>query len=96
MININTIVNLVIKLYQIIFSPLLGSRCRYSPSCSEYMSDAVKRYGFISGILLGIKRLLRCHPWADGGYDPVIKYSSHSRNNTKNSQINRVGDDRTT
>lgn len=45
--------------------------CRFSPTCSQYMYDAIKKYGTIRGILLGLKRILKCHPWSQGGLDPV-------------------------
>ncbi len=60
-----------IRIYQILISPVLGSRCRYFPSCSEYASNSVSVHGFKKGIYLSLKRVLRCHPWSDGGYDPV-------------------------
>ena len=50
---------------------LVGSACRYHPTCSEYMYQAVNRYGIIYGLWLGMLRILRCHPWARGGFDPV-------------------------
>lgn len=56
--------------YRLAISPLIGTNCRFSPSCSEYSLDALKRYGFL-GIGLCIKRLVRCHPLCKGGYDPV-------------------------
>jgi putative membrane protein insertion efficiency factor len=61
----------VLKGYQRFLSPLLPSACRYYPTCSEYMVDAVERYGCFKGIWLGIKRIGRCHPFHEGGYDPV-------------------------
>ena len=70
----------LIKLYQRSFlyrSPLLkalflsDAACRFQPTCSEYTSQAIKRYGIILGSLKGVKRILRCHPWSKGGYDPV-------------------------
>lgn len=62
---------IVLKGYKRFLSPLLPSACRYYPTCSEYMMDAVERYGCIKGIWLGIKRIGRCHPFHEGGYDPV-------------------------
>ncbi len=62
---------LLIKLYQWIISPLLGPKCRFSPSCSTYGIEALKKYGPIKGIWLTIKRLSKCHPWGKSGYDPV-------------------------
>jgi putative membrane protein insertion efficiency factor len=60
-----------IRLYQRVVSPLLGPRCRFHPSCSEYAVSAILRHGVFRGIYLGIRRLLRCHPWNAGGVDYV-------------------------
>jgi len=60
-----------IRFYQRLLSPLLGPRCCYYPTCSEYMIIAIKRFGVIRGSWLGIKRIARCHPMAQGGNDPV-------------------------
>ena len=63
-----------LKGYKKMISPILGFfgiQCKYYPSCSEYMMQAIHKYGCIKGIYLGIKRLLRCHPFAKGGYDPL-------------------------
>lgn len=65
------IVIAALKGYKLLLSPLLPSACRYRPTCSEYMLDAVERYGVLRGIWLGLKRLGRCHPFHEGGYDPV-------------------------
>jgi uncharacterized protein len=67
----------IIKIYRILFRPFLGNRCRFAPSCSEYMENAVKEYGVVQGFWMGIKRLLRCGPWSSGGYDPVPKRTNH-------------------
>ena len=56
---------------QCLISPLLGPRCRYVPTCSSYAVEAVQRHGALRGSWLTLKRLLRCHPFAEGGYDPV-------------------------
>ena len=61
----------VIRLYQIILSPLLGQKCRFTPSCSHYGIEALKKYGLIKGSWLTAKRILRCHPWGGHGHDPV-------------------------
>lgn len=61
----------LLRLYQLTFSSLMGSCCRFQPTCSEYAKEAYNKYGVIKGTILTIKRLLRCHPWAKGGYDPV-------------------------
>ena len=60
----------LVRLYQWLISPLLGQRCRFYPSCSEYFIGAVRKYGAISGSLRGIWRICRCHPFNPGGYDP--------------------------
>ncbi len=62
---------LPIRAYQLLLSPLVGQRCKYYPSCSEYAAQAVQRYGILRGLVLGGWRLLRCNPWSRGGFDPV-------------------------
>jgi len=62
---------MLIRGYQRLLSPLLPRTCRYSPTCSEYFIQALQKKGLIKGLLLGIWRILRCHPFAEGGYDPV-------------------------
>lgn len=62
---------ILIKLYQWIISPWLGQKCRYTPTCSNYAVEALKKYGPIKGLWLTIKRVSRCHPWGGQGYDPV-------------------------
>lgn len=62
---------LIIRGYQLILSPMLGSHCRYYPSCSCYTHTAIEKYGVFKGSWLGIKRISRCHPWAEGGIDLV-------------------------
>lgn len=61
----------LIRAYQIGVSPLLGPRCRFTPSCSEYAREAIQRHGPGRGTWLALKRLARCHPFHAGGYDPV-------------------------
>ncbi len=57
--------------YKRVISPVLPPACRFSPTCSEYAQDAIRRYGFAQGLWRGLLRLLRCHPFSRGGYDPV-------------------------
>jgi len=59
------------KFYQLTVSPLLGSNCRYTPTCSEYFIQSVRQRGPVIGALAGLWRICRCHPFARGGYDPV-------------------------
>jgi len=61
----------LIRLYQYLLSPLLGERCRYHPTCSDYACEAIASHGSLRGMWLAARRLLRCHPWARGGSDPV-------------------------
>ena len=60
----------MVRFYQRAVSPLLGSNCRFSPSCSQYTIEAIEKYGAIRGIWKGVKRIARCHPFSSGGYDP--------------------------
>jgi putative membrane protein insertion efficiency factor len=62
-----------VKVYQWFISPLLGPRCRYQPTCSHYMIQAIEEWGPIKGIWLGLKRIGSCHPWGGHGHDPVPK-----------------------
>ena len=62
-----------IKFYQFFLSPLIGSNCRFLPTCSEYSIESIKKLGLIKGSYLSIKRILKCHPLGKKGYDPVIK-----------------------
>ena len=60
-----------LRFYKRWISPMLPSACRFHPTCSEYMREAVERYGVLRGVSMGIRRLLRCHPFHAGGFDPV-------------------------
>jgi len=61
----------MIRTYQILISPLFPPACRFTPSCSQYAIDAIKYHGVFRGFLMAAWRILRCHPFSDGGYDPV-------------------------
>jgi putative membrane protein insertion efficiency factor len=61
----------LLKLYKIAISPMLPPSCRFVPTCSEYAREAIERYGALRGTWMGLRRLLRCHPFHPGGYDPV-------------------------
>ena len=61
----------LLRFYQYAISPMLGPKCRFYPSCSEYMVEALEKHGFFRGLWLGLARILRCHPWHPGGFDPV-------------------------
>jgi hypothetical protein len=60
----------LVRVYQFTLSPLIGRQCRFQPTCSRYFIGAVKKYGALRGSLRGALRILRCHPWHPGGYDP--------------------------
>jgi putative membrane protein insertion efficiency factor len=62
---------LLIKIYQKFISPLYPPCCRFQPTCSHYAVEALRTHGLIRGLVLGVRRILRCHPWHPGGYDPV-------------------------
>ncbi|MCT6868938.1 membrane protein insertion efficiency factor YidD [Apibacter sp.] len=61
----------LIRFYQVAISPWMGNNCRFTPTCSAYMLEALKTHGLFYGFWLGSKRILRCHPWGGKGYDPV-------------------------
>ncbi|QEY25145.1 membrane protein insertion efficiency factor YidD [Neisseria zalophi] len=61
----------LVRFYQYAISPLIPPRCRYTPTCSQYAVEAIKKYGAIKGGWLALKRILRCHPWGGCGHDPV-------------------------
>ncbi|MEE4357727.1 MAG: membrane protein insertion efficiency factor YidD [Desulfococcaceae bacterium] len=70
-ISLKTVLLALIRLYQCVISPVLGPSCRFYPSCSHYAYQAISRYGLRKGLALSLKRILRCHPFHPGGFDPV-------------------------
>lgn len=68
---------LPIRFYQLTLSPFVGFHCRYQPSCSAYGIEAIERHGLAKGLVLTLRRLLRCHPWGGSGYDPVPNTQDH-------------------
>ena len=64
---------LLVKIYQLIISPLFPASCRYTPTCSQYMIQAIKEWGVLKGGWMGLKRFTSCHPWGSCGHDPVPK-----------------------
>ncbi len=62
---------LLIRIYQVTLSPFIGKSCRYTPTCSNYGIEAIRKYGFFKGGWLTFKRILSCNPWGGSGYDPV-------------------------
>ena len=67
---------LPVKLYQWLISPLFPPTCRFEPTCSNYMLEAIKEWGPLKGFYLGIRRVMRCHPWGNHGFDPVPKQNT--------------------
>jgi putative membrane protein insertion efficiency factor len=61
----------LIKIYQLLVSPLIPPSCRFTPTCSHYSLEALKKYGILKGGWLSLRRIIRCHPWGGSGYDPV-------------------------
>jgi len=62
-----------IKFYQFFISPLIGSNCRFTPTCSDYAIQSIQEKGLIRGLFYSLKRLLKCHPWGGSGFDPISK-----------------------
>lgn len=74
----------LIKFYQYAISPMMGNNCRFHPSCSCYAEEAFNRYGFLRGGYLTALRLIKCHPFHPGGYDPVVKQAEAEKQTTCN------------
>jgi len=68
---IRRVLSLLIRGYRYSLSPFLGASCRFHPSCSAYALEAIERHGALRGVWIAVRRLIRCHPWNPGGYDPV-------------------------
>jgi uncharacterized protein len=71
-----------VRAYQVLLGPIFGGQCRFYPSCSHYTYEAIERFGARRGAWLGVRRLLRCHPLAEGGFDPVPEKSPHGEAGT--------------
>ena len=81
---LKTIYTFPIRAYQMIISPMLGPTCRYQPTCSYYMIDAINQWGILRGTWMGLKRISRCHPWGSTGYDPVPNNPKRESNQDQN------------
>ena len=68
---------LLVQIYRYAISPWLGANCRYEPTCSAYALEALKKHGAFKGTALAAKRIARCHPWGESGYDPVPDDKAH-------------------
>ena len=68
---------LLVRGYQLLISPILGPRCRFAPSCSEYAVEAIVTHGALRGAWLAARRISKCHPWGGSGYDPVPEAQDH-------------------
>ena len=71
--SIKNLILISLKIYKFLISPILGTNCRFLPSCSDYAYEVITEKGLIKGSILAIKRLTKCHPWGKSGYDPVNK-----------------------
>lgn len=80
------LLRLLIRGYQLLISPLLGSNCRFYPSCSSYTLEAIERHGPLKGSWLGLKRILRCHPFSAGGVDPVPPCGHHHESGARDAE----------
>ena len=74
-----SLVSYLLRIYKFAISPMFPPACRYVPSCSEYAMEAVERYGAFQGSAMALWRVLRCHPFVKGGYDPVVKSRNAGR-----------------
>ena len=83
---------LIIKIYQYFISPLLGSKCRFMPSCSEYFIEALKSHGFIVGFNLGIKRIIKCHPFKKLGGSQGVDFVQIPKNLSRKDKLKKIVD----
>jgi uncharacterized protein len=75
---LSLVLRLLVRSYQLVISPVLGSSCRFTPTCSAYAIEALAKHGAIKGSWLTLRRLMRCHPWGGMGFDPVPGPGPHS------------------
>ena len=73
---------LLIRFYKLFISPLLGHHCRFEPTCSQYTMEALEQHGLLKGLALGLNRIRKCHPWHEGGYDPIPAKETKPTNKT--------------
>ena len=85
-VDLKNVLILIIKGYQKGLSPLLGSRCRYYPTCSSYAVESIETYGAFKGLWMSLKRIGRCHPLAEGGFDPVPHIMKEQENHKTHHQ----------
>ena len=71
------VLRLLVRAYQLLISPVLGPRCRFAPTCSEYAVEALANHGALRGTWLAARRVSKCHPWGGSGYDPVPGVDNH-------------------
>ena len=64
------VINLI-NIYKYLISPLLGNNCRFLPTCSDYTKESIIKFGLVNGVWLGLRRIVKCHPWGKGGHDPI-------------------------
>ena len=64
------VINLI-DIYKYFISPLLGNNCRFLPTCSDYTKESIIKFGLVNGVWLGLRRIVKCHPWGKGGHDPI-------------------------
>lgn len=74
----------IIKGYQFLLSPLIGQNCRFHPTCSHYAIEAINEHGVLKGGYLSVRRIIKCHPFNEGGHDPVPKKCDKQLNSNKN------------